>query len=148
MTAIPTDIQRVLDLFQGKLAPLSFGGLEANVLGRAADAVHAAASALEDAEKKAEQARLALAEKQEELATKAQRALAYARIYAEEDADLATDLEGISLSRTTRRPPADEAIAVPLRRRGRPPKNDTNGSLLMPRAEAPAAEDPATSPSL
>jgi len=144
MTAIPTDIQRVLDLFQGKLAPLSFGGLEANVLGRAADAVQAAASALEEAEKKAEQARLALAEKQEELATKAQRALAYARIYAEEDADLAADLEGIALSRAPRKPTAEDAIAAPLRRRGRP-KNDTNGSLLVPRAEAVTGEPPPTS---
>jgi ElaB/YqjD/DUF883 family membrane-anchored ribosome-binding protein len=137
MNPIPSAIQDVLDLFQNQLAPVTFGGLEAGVLTSGAEAVREAASALVEAEAAAEEARSLLVEKQDELAQKAQRALAYARIYAEDDPTLLAKVEAIALPRTGRRTPKEDESgqtgASPMRRRGRPPKNDVNGSLLAPR---------------
>ena len=138
MNPIPTAIQEVLDLFEDQLAPVTFGGLETRVLTAAAENVRAAAGALAAAEGAAEAARVALAERQEELAQKAQRALAYARIYAEDDPALLDKVEAIVLPRAGRRPSREEEPALaghlpPPRRRGRPPKSDANGSLLAPR---------------
>jgi hypothetical protein len=138
MNPIPTAIQEVLDLFENQLAPVTFGGLETRVLTGAAENVRAAADALAMAEAAVEAARAALAERQEELARKAQRALAYARLYAEEDVALLGQVEAIVLPRGPRRSSRDEepgpvGNAPPPARRGRPPKIDTNGSLLAPR---------------
>jgi hypothetical protein len=140
MNPIPTAIQEVLDLFEDQLAPITFGGLETRVLTAAAETVRVAADALAAAEAAAEAARAVLVERQEELALKAQRALAYARIYAEDDPPLLEKVEAIALPRVGRRAPREEAPAQtgnvpPPRRRGRPPKSDANGSLLAPRAQ-------------
>jgi hypothetical protein len=146
MTAIPHEIQQVIDLFQRRLALVTFGDLETAVLSRAAEEVQAAAAALAEAESAADRARAALAAKQDELALKAQRALAYARIYAEADAELAAQVEAIALPRGARGLTSDEGAGVPAslapRRRGRPPKHDANGSLLVARA-APTIDAPA-----
>jgi hypothetical protein len=140
MNPIPTAIQEVLDLFEDQLAPVTFGGLETRVLTAAAETVRVAADALAAAEAAAEAARAVLAERQEELAQKAQRALAYARIYAEDDPPLLEKVEAIALPRAGRRAareeePAQTGHVLPPRRRGRPPKSDANGSLLVPRAQ-------------
>jgi len=142
MNPIPSPIQDVLDLFQDQLAPVTFGGLETGVLALAAENVRAAAAAVAAAEAAAEAAHAALAERQEELALKAQRALAYARIYAEDDPALLDKVEAIALPRAGRRLAREEETgpsgSPPApRRRGRPPrseKGDTNGSLLAPRS--------------
>lgn len=144
MNPIPSAIQEVLDLFQTQLAPVTFGGLEAGVLTTGAEAVRLAAAALIEAEASAEEARNVLLEKQDELAQKAQRALAYARIYAEDDPALLATVESISLPRSARRNAKEDEAGQPgvplMKRRGRPPKNDANGSLLAPRgADAPRA---------
>jgi hypothetical protein len=138
MHDIPTAIQEVLDLFEDQLSPVTFGGLETRVLAAAAENVRAAAGALAIAEAAAEAARAVLAERHEELAQKAQRALAYARIYAEDDQALLDKVEAIVLPRAGRRPsreeePGQAGHVPPPRRRGRPPKSDANGSLLAPR---------------
>lgn len=148
MTAIPSEIQQVLDLFQQRLSRVTFGDLETAVLGRAAEDVQSAAAALAEAESAADRARAALTAKQDELAQKAQRALAYARIYAEADTELAAQVDAIVLPRATRGIAGDDGgtlAAAPLaRRRGRPPKNDVNGSLLVERP-APANDPSGTS---
>jgi hypothetical protein len=146
MNPIPTAIQEVLDLFEGQLAPVTFGGLETGVLTVAAENVRAAAEALIAVEAAAEAARALLAERQEELAHKAQRALAYARIYAEDDPALLAKVEAIVLPRAGRRSSRDEeptglaGNVPPPRRRGRPPRSDANGSLLAPRPRDPALD--------
>jgi hypothetical protein len=151
MNPIPTAIQEVLDLFEDQLAPLTFGGLETRVLTSAAETVRLAADALVAAEAAAEAARAVLAERQDELAQKAHRALAYARIYAEDHPPLLEKVEAIALPRAGRRAPREEEPAqtghVPSpRRRGRPPKNDANGSLLAPRAQDIPLDLPGAAP--
>ena len=138
MTPIPPAVQQVLDVYETNLPLVKFGDLEATVLSKAAEEVMFAATALEQAEAALETARAALQEKQESLFQKAQRALAYARVYAEGDPDLAARVEEISLLRSSRRTPKVDAVEggppapavqVPPRR-GRPRKSDPTAGVL------------------
>src|SRR4051794_17357692 len=101
---ISAAVQDVLDLYATDLAPVRFGDLEAGVLALAADEVNEAARVLALAEATLDAARGALAEKQETLLQKAHRALAYARVYAEDEPELAARIERIALPRSGRRP--------------------------------------------
>jgi hypothetical protein len=79
-----------------------------------------------------------LLEKQEVLLQMAQRALAYARVYAEGDAELAARVDGISLLRSARRTQKMESSdsgapaphAEPPRRRGRPRRDERAAGVL------------------
>ncbi|MGZ3460053.1 MAG: hypothetical protein ACXU86_16295, partial [Archangium sp.] len=96
-----------------------------------------------------EAARQVLADGQEALLQKGQRALAYARVFAEEDAALSTRLEAISLPKPARKgvggvvaeAPAQNDESAP-RRRGRPPKSRPSAPLFAEGSspEALAAE--------
>jgi hypothetical protein len=100
---ISSGVQEVLDLFTNELALLRFGDLDPDVLSGSADEVRVLASAVARAEAELDSARAALAEKQDALLQKAQRALAYARVYAEHQPELASRIEGIALPRAPRR---------------------------------------------
>jgi ElaB/YqjD/DUF883 family membrane-anchored ribosome-binding protein len=141
--AISSAVQDVLDLFATELAPMKFGDLEATVLSAAADEVTDAAATVSRAEAALEAARAVLAEKQEALLQKTHRALAYARVYAEDDPALESRVERISLPRSARRSgrvESNEAAPAPAApaavRRGRPRKADLNGQLLEMAAPA------------
>src|SRR5690242_6490811 len=103
VTPNPQAVQHVLDVYESNPPSVKFGDLEATVLADAAEEVVLAATALERAEAALEGARVAFQEKQEILLQKAQRALAYVRVYAEGDADLAARVDQISLPRSSRR---------------------------------------------
>jgi hypothetical protein len=124
--SIPEAMRRLLDLFASDLADLRFGDLDATALDRAASAVRAAVRELEEAEALADAARSSLATTREGLVHLGQRALAYARIYAEGSPELAERLEAIVLPGGPRRAePKAISPGVPEaspRRRGRPPK--------------------------
>ncbi|MGD0680269.1 MAG: hypothetical protein ABSC94_33240, partial [Polyangiaceae bacterium] len=104
--------------------------LDAQTLLRAAAEVHAAATAVSDAQLALDEARLNLVGRQESLLAFAHRAVAYARVYGADDATLAERLDSIVLPKPGRRPrPVHEAPALPsepadpaVRRRGRPRK--------------------------
>src|SRR5262249_52129611 len=98
-TAIAEPLARLIAVFQQHLAGVHFPGADAAVLGEAAERVRAAAGELAEAEALVDAARAVLREAEEELLHKGQRALAYARIYAEEAPVLAAALEGIALPR-------------------------------------------------
>src|SRR4051794_23559733 len=104
MKPILTPFQPVLDLFATELAEVQFADLDARVLARVAAEVDAAAEATLVAEAALEGARAALHEKTEALVQHAHRALAYARVYAENDEALTARLEAIALPRPARRP--------------------------------------------
>ena len=137
MSPIPPAVQQVLDVYESNLPLVKFGDLEATVLAESAEEVVLAATALERAEEALNAARVAFLEKQEILLQKAQRALAYARVYADGDAELAARVEQISLPRSRRSPKADAvdgaqmapAVEAP-RRRARQRKSDLTGGLL------------------
>ena len=107
MTTIAPPIQTVLDLFAAHLTDVRFGDLDAQSLARAASDVHAAGEVLAAAQLALDSARGTLQERQEVLLLQVQRALAYARVYAEADESLSARLDAVALPRGARRPRAD-----------------------------------------
>lgn len=148
MNAISPPIQTILDLFETHLADVRFGDVDAKSLARLATEVQATADVVTAAQVALDSARIALHERQEALLLHAQRALAYARVYAEADESLSARLEAVTLPRPARRSRTDATAsstasevlvltsdAQPARRpRGRPRK------LVTPSAASPAPE--------
>jgi hypothetical protein len=122
-------------LFHGELAQVQFPGLDAKVLDTAAARIEEARAEVRRCEGELEAARALLAGAQEEALGKGQRALAYARVYAQDDSELLARLDGIAL--TTGTAPVASAAPAP-RKRGRPPKSATVTPLFG--EDAPAAE--------
>jgi hypothetical protein len=100
---IPSPVQEVLELFDTELASLRFGDLEPATLAGAADEVRLVAASVARVQSELDAARAILAEKIEALLQKAHRALAYARVYAEDQPELASRIEAIALPRAARR---------------------------------------------
>lgn len=154
MTPVPAPVQEILALFGNDLGEVRFPELDARVLDVAAEEVASAAEVVAAAEAELRRARGQLAERQEALLARAQRALAYLRIYAEDHPDLAARIEAISLprgGRRTGRAEGGEAAAIPAgaatpRRRGRPPRAATDGPLLAfeEKSDAGSAVAPVT----
>jgi hypothetical protein len=130
MTAISTPVQTVLDLFATSLADVRFGDVDAQGLARVASEVESSAALVASAQASLDSARVALHERQEALLQLVQRALAYARVYAEADEALSARLDAVTLPRATRRPRSEANDALVLtadpqpspRPRGRPRK--------------------------
>lgn len=148
MSPIPTAVQQVLDVYESNLPSVKFGDLEATVLADAAAEVVLAATALERAEAALDAARVTFQEKQEVLLQKAHRALAYIRVYADGDTDLAARVDQISLPRSSRRSQKAEpdhgsqsepAVHVPRRRTKRRKAELTGGLLDLAGGEAAAS---------
>jgi hypothetical protein len=92
----------VLDLFDGELAEVKFPEIDRETLDEAAREVQERFDALIRAEAALALARETLQESQEALMAKCQRAVAYARVYAEDNSELGQRLEAISLPRGAR----------------------------------------------
>lgn len=133
----PPSLQKLLDLFvTGPLAKVHFPDVDGAALAKLADAVKQQGASVREAEQRVLEARAALAEGLETLRIQAQRALSYARIYADGQPAVRPLLDGIDLSR-----PAQPAASTP-KRRGRPPK--ARPELAVDAAEvAPAQADQA-----
>jgi ElaB/YqjD/DUF883 family membrane-anchored ribosome-binding protein len=97
--AVPPSLQAVLELFENELAHLRFPDLDRAVLEAAAERVEDQAAALRQAEAALLAARDALQDSLDALQHKCQRALAYARIYAEDDAELSGKLDAVEIVR-------------------------------------------------
>ncbi|MFL5358046.1 hypothetical protein [Archangium sp.] len=133
-------MRALLEVFSTDLSEVKFPDVDAEVLEEAAGRVTAQAEAVAQAQAALEAARQALGESQEALLQKGQRALAYARVFAEEDAALSTKLESISLPKAGRkvaRPDGGVAAEAPAqndetapKRRGRPPKSRPSAPLF------------------
>jgi hypothetical protein len=129
MDAIAAPIQDLLTLFTTALADVRFGDVDAKTLARAAADVESAADVVAAAQAALDSAREVLQERQEALLQQAQRAVAYARVYAESDDALTERLAAIALPRPARRARASgEALVLSpdpepaARPRGRPRK--------------------------
>lgn len=143
---LSSGVQAVIELFASELAELKFPDVDQVVLGEAAARVLTQAETVAAAEAALTAAREALSDAQELLLGKCQRALAYARVYAEEDRELLRRLDGISLSRS-------RAKAVPTGpsepaesksgRRGRRSAPASGPLFLEPTAAAAANEESA-----
>lgn len=102
MSSTPDAVQAVLELFKGPLAEVRFADVDAQGLENAAALVERAAAAVQERETELAALRVSLNEQQEALLSLAQRALAYARVYAESDEALAARLSAISLPRAAK----------------------------------------------
>jgi hypothetical protein len=126
--AIPAPIQTILALFTTSLADVRFADVDGPTLARLAAGVEAAAEAVAAAQSMLDAERDALQERQDALLQHAQRALAYARVYAEGDVALSEQLDTINLPRPTRRARTEDTLVLsadvqpPPRPRGRPRK--------------------------
>lgn len=115
MTSLSQPLQAVVALFEGPLAGVRFGEVDAAGLSKLAKEVSQVATELAEHEAKLTSLRQELEQRHDALLTLAQRALAYARIYAEGDQALSAQLNAISLPRATKArkagksPRADEA---------------------------------------
>src|SRR5690348_3551841 len=110
MSAIPTPVRTVVDLFATELADVRFGDVDAKMLASLAADVDAAAEAVASAQALLDEARSKLQEKHDALLQQAQRAIAYARVYAEPDAELSARIESIALPRPARRARPDAEV--------------------------------------
>jgi hypothetical protein len=144
MSAIHPTVQALLDLFATSLADVRFADVDGPSLARCAAEVETAAQAEGVARSALDAAHLALQEKQEALLQRAQRALAYVRVYAESDPTLTASLEAIGLPRATRRVAVGDPLVLSAasetspRPRGRPRKRPAAEPTLetnMPGAE-------------
>ena len=102
MTSLSPAIQSVLELFKGPLSSVRFADIDAAGLATAATEVEAAASEVESQRAALSELEQGLAQRQEALLVLAQRALAYARVYAENDEPLLEELNRISLPRAAK----------------------------------------------
>jgi hypothetical protein len=128
MSAIPLPIQTLLDLFATSLADVRFADVDGQSLASCAAEVEVAARSVAAAQAALDGAREGLQQKQDALLQRAQRALAYARVYAESDEALSQKLDAVSLPRAARRARVEDALVLSAdpqpspRPRGRPRK--------------------------
>ena len=121
--SVPPGVSALVDVFKEVLPGVKFPDMDVRVLEGCVEEVNRAAEALRVAEVAADAARAKLLAAQEVAITKGQRALAYLRVFAEEDSALSTRLEAVALPKAVRKglrseePPVEAA-----RRRGRPPR--------------------------
>ena len=117
MTSLPPPIQAVVALFRGPLAGIRFADVDATGLTNLAAEVESATAEIEAQEAKLAELKQMMAQRSEALVALAQQALAYARIYAENDEVLSAELSQIVLPRATKprkaTKPASEA-ATPV----------------------------------
>ena len=99
MTLLSPPVQAVLELFQGPLADVRFADVDAAGLAQLATEVEAAAASVAHQEALLGELRQSLTERQDALLLLAQRAVAYARVYAEHDEVLTEQLSRIALPR-------------------------------------------------
>lgn len=121
----------LLDVFGAHAPDLRFPEIDHATLEGLADAVREAAAEVARCEQALSGARRALDERHEALRTRAERAIAYAKIYAEDDATLRERLEAIELS-PRRDPP------------GRKPKRGTRRTTRARRTPPAVADESVT----
>jgi len=129
MSLLSQPLQAVVALFEGPLAGVRFADIDASGLGKLAAEVASATAEVEQQELELVELRQGLAQRQEALLGLAQQALAYARVYAENDDELLAKLNDISLPRATK-----PRKAAAVKARG---TNEAGSSEVAP-AESPA----------
>lgn len=137
----------LLALFEGPLQAVRFPDVDHSTLTELAEAVRRGAEDVEQARAMLEAAEIALEERRQALLSRGQRALAYARVYADGNAELRGEIDRIALPGSALRAEPREPEAVPggepaRRKRGRPPKVREGAPLfaLPAEGEASAAE--------
>lgn len=144
MISLSPPLQAVVALFRGPLANIRFADIDSTGLTNLASEVEAAATEVERQEAKLVELRQSLAQRQEALLGLAQQALAYARIYAENDEALSAELNDIALPRATkpRKPGAPKAArADDGAKEGAPARAEAEATAPVEQAEVAAPEE-------
>lgn len=137
MQSAPTLADQLLDLFTTELQGVQFPEVDATSLTSHRDAVQKATRAVEDAEAALARAQGELAERKQALALHGKRALAYAKVFAEERPALRERLDLLARQKGT--PLALDLSGEEPRRRGRPRK--ISEPLLAPEPSVSAAAE-------
>jgi hypothetical protein len=124
---IPTAVKELLALFDGPLADVRFPDVDGAALREQAASVEAAVRDVEAAAQVWAEAKRTVDARLEVLLQKAQRALAYARVFAEDKPELDATLAALVVPkwgdpRGSKAPAAGAEMAA-ARKRGRPKKN-------------------------
>jgi len=143
MSYIPAPVQAVIDLFQGPLAEVRFADVDVSALASLARAAESAAAELAEQEARLGELRQMLADRQEALLLLAQRGLAYARVYAEQDEALTEQLSRINLPKATKPRKASSKPTVP-----EPTMAEVSSTPGSDAPVAPSAEGPSLTTSL
>ena len=139
MTSLSPPLQAVVALFRGPLAQVRFADIDATGLTSLAAEVEGAALEVEQQEARLVELRQSLAQRQEALLALAQQALAYARIYAENDEALSAELNDIALPRATKpRKPAAPRTRAEDNKQGGAPNNASEAASPAAQASAQA----------
>lgn len=153
---VPTAVKELLALFDGPLAEVRFPDVDGAALREQVASVDAAVKDVEAAAAAWAEAKRAVDARLETLVQKAQRALAYARVYAEDKPELDAQLAALVFPkwgdpRGTKTGGAEQQVAA--RKRGRPKKSETTAApkaevvtLLPAGAPAPEIALPASTP--
>lgn len=150
-------VAAVVALFEGPLAEHAFPGadwvtlseLEEAVIGARAD-TDGARAALVRAQESLVASERALVAHEAKLLARAHRALAYARVYAEDAPELASAIRAIELPALPVRAADPDAVAAQPKRRGRPPRGMARVGERpdAPLFEAPSNDTGATKPTV
>jgi hypothetical protein len=119
---IPESVRAIVDLFGEPLADVHFPDVDRDRLLAAVAEVEQRGADLQRALLAVQASRAELENSQAELHELARRAHAYARVFAEGDAELSERIAGIAF---------DEQTAAPKRKRGRPRKRDASQTNLV-----------------
>lgn len=135
---VPPLAREILELYRGPLAEVRFPDLDRATLDAAHDELLDAQRALEAAERALEEARSLVAERTQSLQAKAQRGLAYARVFAEDQPELHERVA--ALATVPRRVEAPREDASAPKKRGRPRKAREGDGASLFAADAAGAE--------
>ncbi len=147
---IPPSVKALVDLFKNELSAITFPGVDGALLEQLAADVQKYTDAVIKAEAAVETARAALRESEEALAVKSQKALAYARVYAEDRPDIAAKVDFVARVAGVAPTPSDmpkrerDAGSDAPKRRGRKPRvsaaestvESNDGTPMAPVVEA------------
>jgi len=107
---IPPSVKALVELFKNELSTVTFPGVDGALLEQLITDVQAYTDAVIKAEAALEAARTSLRESEEVLAIKSQKALSYARVYAEDHPEIAAKLSFVA--RIAGAAPAPSAAAA------------------------------------
>jgi hypothetical protein len=93
---IPPSVKALVDLFKNELSAVTFPGVDGAMLEQLLADVQKYTDAVVTAEAALDAARAALRESEEALAIKSQKALAYARVYAEDRPEVAAKVDFVA----------------------------------------------------
>lgn len=114
MTSLPPLVQSVLDLFQGPLSGVRFADIDAAGLAKSAAEVEAASAEVQRQQAALAESQRDLDERLEALVGLAHQALAYARVYAENDEQLSEEVNRIALPKAPK-PRKTNGVKAPAR---------------------------------